>query len=198
MRLILLLLSLSALGLTAQGLRSPAFVAQLQRPAAAAGSCPADGSPNESQAGTTAFLNINSDAPYAGQLFTTPSAITLCKVRFHLTTLNTGSNITARVYSLSGTTITPASPLGESDVQVSDIGWSLTDVIFTFSTPIALSSATDYAIVLTSNGGVGTGSAVRVHKNGSGTLAGREGGWLSGGTMYDPNAGDCAMALYWY
>lgn len=171
-----------------------------QPPPSGGGTCPADGSPNVVQTGSTDFLHANSDAPFIGQVFQTGTTWHPCKVRFKLTATSgsTGNTITARIFALSGSTITPASPLATSDPITWTGSWSLTDVIFTFSTPPTLSASTDYAIVLTSDGGSGTGNIILNYK-GTASIAGHSAGWFSDGSQFNPADGTCCvMAIYWF
>jgi hypothetical protein len=165
------------------------------------GSCPADGSPNVSQTGTTAFIRVNSDAPYSGVLLTPGSNINLCKVRVNVTSQGTISaiNFTVSVYAVSGTSIVPASPLGTTTAVSGNNSWSLSDVIFNFPSAIPLTSGATYAIVVTGNGGSGTTDYLQTYKNTSSASAGQARAWFSNGTVFDPGDGSgFVCALYWY
>jgi hypothetical protein len=165
------------------------------------GTCPADGSPTITQAGTAAFLDNNSSSPYVGMVYTNgPTSTNLCKVRFNFTAKTdiAGSTFTVRLYALSGTAITAASPIAETASVNGDGAWSLTDVIFTFASPPTMSANTLYAIVATANGGTGTGQYAQLNR-GTTTISGRAAGWFSDGTIFDPQDGTsptCALYMY--
>jgi hypothetical protein len=195
-----ILLLLAALGAEAQHVSRRSFY---RAPVAASGggsggTCPATNAPTISQAGSTGSLTVNSDAPYLGQTFTWTTNITFCGARLKMSAAGGETNLTLRIYALVGGTITPGSPVAESDVIKSSPFWSLTEVYFPFTTPAAI-TAGDYAIVVTANGGSTTAAVVTLYKNTSGTINGHHGAWFANGSAFDPGDGsDTVMDLFWF
>jgi hypothetical protein len=186
--------------LTAPGLASFKKKAASGGGGGGGGPCPADGSPTVAQTGTTDAFDVNSDAPYIGMIYTNgPASTNLCKVRCKITAqANTvGATLTVRVYAMSGTSISAGSPLGETTGIAGDNAWSLTDVVFTFASDVTLSAGTKYAIVLTGNGGTGTGQYAKLEK-GTTAISGTLEAWHSSGTTFGLAGGGTtpSFALY--
>lgn len=162
------------------------------------GSCPADGSPTILQSGTTDLFDVNSDAPYIGMIYTNgPAATNVCKVQCKITAqANTvGATLTVRIYALSGTTLSTL--LGETTGIAGDNSWSLTDVVFSFSSDVALAASTRYATVLTGNGGAGTGQYAKLEQ-GAATINGTVEAWHSDGTTFGLAGGGNAPSFGLY
>lgn len=191
---------LKAIAWTNSGFVTPSSVASATfTNEASGGSCPADGSPNIANTGSTSFLNFNSDAPYVGQIYQTNVSWTLCKARFTLTGQRATNIFTARVYALSAGTITPGSPLAISDPVTSSQFWVVTNIFFTFSSPATLSANTDYAVVVTADDAGNSLNSGTVYYSATDTMPGNAAAWFSNGTKYDPGTGhDLSIALYWY
>lgn len=183
----LLLLLLSVVSLHAQSVLTRANLQranQIGTTNAGSGSCP--GSPNVLQGGVTDMFDVNSDAPYIGMIYTNgPADTNLCAVQCKITAqANTvGSTITVRVYTISGTSITAGSPFGETTGVAGNNSWSLNDILFSFASDIHLTANTRYSVVLTGNGGVGTGQYVKLHQ-GPATINGTVEAWHADGSTF--------------
>lgn len=170
------------------------------------GTCPADGSPNAVQPSTgfANFFDVNNDITYEGQLWQTNVPVHLCKVRVFLSKTSGSSissvNFNVMIFAVDGSgNINTASPLATSDNVAGDNSWSGSDVIFPFSTPPALSANTDYAIVITGNGAVGTAQYIRTYRTTTRTITGRTTYYSAAGTGFNPADSSCwVCALYWY
>lgn len=183
--------------------RNPAYVALLNTRSAAAGggSCPADGSPSTSQAGVTGWIQVNKDAPYAGQVYQEASNWQICKVAFKLTAIGTisGKTLTAYVYALDGSgDISTGSPLATSDSVTGNNSWSNVDVFFTFPTPPTLTGGVNYAIVVFISGGTDASNYIQTYYNvGGGSIAGYAVAFFGSGASFDAGANDdLAIKIY--
>jgi len=81
--------------------------------------------------------------------WTNASPRTVKKVVFRLNKIAgtiVGKNYTARIWTMTGDDLT--TEVGTSDAVAGSDGWSNTDVEFTFSTPVSLSAATEYAFTV--------------------------------------------------
>jgi hypothetical protein len=166
------------------------------------GSCPADGSPSITQAGDGANIqNINSSLllTQTGQLWQTNTAVTMCKAAFSLYKVAgdiSGKTYVVKVYSMTGCTLNTL--LATSDGVTGVNGWFLTDVVFNFSTPVALSANTDYAIVVTTTGAADGANYAAIEINTSGTATGTRDYWDNTGVSLNAclAGGDCRFKWY--
>jgi hypothetical protein len=169
-----LCLSLISAAVWAAGFHDVAFVASLNRGAASGGgatcnSCAA--SPAFSEAGvsdTTLGTAVNSSVHRTGQVWTNGAATTnLCAWSFEVTRSGgdvSTKNFRVRVYSMTGNNLNAL--VGQSDTVLGTNAWLNTVVKFPFSTSVALSPSTPYAIVLYPDEGVDGVNVVAVgYKN---------------------------------
>jgi hypothetical protein len=98
---------------------------------------------------------------YNGQLYNEASAHTICSVSVVLSWKAgdvTDRNFYVEIYDKSGANL--GTLLGQSDAVVGSNAWSVSTVEFAFSTPVALSDSTNFAIVLTVAHAVDSGNYV--------------------------------------
>jgi hypothetical protein len=152
----------------------------------------------QNSSGNSGSYNIGSvDANYyAGQTVWDPAAsISVCRLDFNLTKSAgsiTGFSYAAQIYTLSGTALNTL--LATSDSVTGSDAWSATTVTFSFSSPPALSSGTQYALVVTRNGFDGSNYAV-VNQTAAGGMSGSAAIWDSTKVRIDLS-NDIKMGIY--
>jgi hypothetical protein len=103
--------------------------------------------------GSTYYVGRTTDNYYAGQSAFNPGAdASVCKISFFVRSVGnvTGKTYTARVWTMSGTSLN--SNIGSSD-SIGGGSWSTEQLItFTFSIPVSLTNGTSYGITLDGGG----------------------------------------------
>lgn len=181
--------------------RVSAFRAQ-----AAGLSCPADGSPDITQDGTTTqSLGEISAYGYHGFFYVTPATKQLCKIGFKMKTVAgdiSGKTYTAYVYTLSGTTLNSVITDGTSTgISGSVITGTAATVLFPFTGNPTLTSGTTYAIVVTPGSTDATNYCLCYYNNSGAMADSTLGLWRMDTKASSFNPGgtvDAACSLYWY
>lgn len=144
------------------------------------------------------FVGESAGNYYSGQGSWDPEAnISICKINFVV--IGVAGNVSGKTYVMQiwsqdgGGNL--SSNLGTSDGVTGNNSWSTTDVEFTFSTPVAVTSGTLYSIVLTANGTDGS-NFIRITYTGSGQLTGIRALFNSAGTLGSTSSADAKLTIF--
>lgn len=169
--------------------------------AANASSCSTQHATNSSAHSLYTYSNpASGDAYYVGQWSYDPgSDISICKITLILKSAGTisGNNYTVDIYTLGGGTPSALDTLlGSSEAVAGNNSWDNTSVDFSFSSAVAASSGTNYAIVLRSSGAASDTNTVGVSHSDAGGLTGYRGSWNSSKTGTGWGTDDVRMTIY--
>lgn len=150
-------------------------------------------------AATTSGFGVGYDNSYYyfGQQSIPGANTNVTKVTWKLSkagTISGAFTYVCKIFTMSGTDL--GTLTGTSETVSGDDAWSETLVDFTFSSPVALSSGTDYAFVIQrTDGGVSSSNYVTARVTAEGGLVGSYAHWRT--TLIRENFGslDCAIGI---
>jgi len=175
---------------------SPSDVAFTRKiEAAAGGSCPADGSPSESNDTTAGSNTYGAGRLYFGQAqWQNDGTIrTVCKLGFLMRGNGTGKTFTATIWTM--TTINLNAVQATSD-GVAGANWSSdTWVYYTFPTPFATQTSTNYALLVAPDSAMGGNDMTGYSGNTS--HVGYRDMFSAAGAADQASGNDAAIKIYW-
>lgn len=195
MRTLFASLFLAAVSCSAQlDVGSPFFAAAILKPNVA--SCNTVHEENVASASSYTPVGLDVNTFYVGQFAWDPLAnITVCKVTCVVTATGTISGNTYKCEIWTYTAPNMATLVQASSGVAGNDSWSSSSVDFTFS-GAALSSGTQYAIVLTKNSAPDNMNYLRFVLTASGGLTGISGQFDSGGLRTNFDTTDHKLAVY--
>ena len=123
---------------------------------------------------------------YGGQYSYVPASnVSICGVALYMTKAGdiSGKTYTAYIYSSAANSFTPGSPIGTSDTIAGNNSWSSTEVKFTFSSTVAITTSGTYVYVVKCNQAADAANYVQFDLSSAGGIGGFVGTWDISGVL---------------